>query len=246
MVADYRRAQDLKRQALHQFIDGSLDLAERAQVEQLFWNCCDRLRMVVRQYPADHAAVVGLEELEQRLASIYYCNFSLFQSLPDSWAIDQVFPVMPIHRLDERPQHQGTLADLTCDSDGHMDVFIGDNGQTLPTLPLHEWSPEQPYLLGVFLGGAYQEILGDLHNLFGDTNAVHISQTETGYRVAQVVKGDSITEVLGYVQYNPEDLIEAVHHQTETALLQGQIDLDEARRLQDHFEASLRDYTYLR
>ncbi len=246
LVADYRRAQDLKRQALHQFIDGSLDLAERAQVEQLFWNCCDRLRWAVRQYPVDHAAVVGLEELEQRLASIYYCNFSLFQSLPDSWAIDQVFPVMPIHRLDERPQYQGTLADLTCDSDGHMDVFIGDNGQTVPTLPLHDWSPEQPYLLGVFLGGAYQEILGDLHNLFGDTNAVHISQTETGYRVAQVIKGDSITEVLGYVQYNPEDLIEAVHHLTETALQQGRIDLDEARRLQDHFEASLRDYTYLR
>jgi arginine decarboxylase len=165
--------------------------------------------------------------------------------VPDSWAIDQVFPIMPIHRLNEEPRQWGTLADMTCDSDGKINRFISDNGQISSVLPLHEPN-DQPYLLGVFLGGAYQEILGDLHNLFGDTNAVHIQVHGDGYRVAQVVKGDTISEVLSYVQYNSEDLVEAIHHATEAALQQKRITLSEACLLQAHFEDNLRAYTYLR
>lgn len=245
LTAQYRRAQELKDFALRAFTDGSLSLEERAQVEQLYWNCCDKIcNLAYEQLQLTGRDPVGVTDLDELLSSTYYCNFSLFQSVPDSWAIDQVFPIMPIHRLKEEPRQWGTLADLTCDSDGKITQFFDDDGKTSTVLPLHELN-DQPYLLGIFLGGAYQEILGDLHNLFGDTNAVHIQLKPDGYRVAQVVKGDSISEVLSYVQYNSEDLIERIHEATEAALQDKQISLKEAKLLQDHFEGSLRAYTYL-
>ncbi len=245
LTANYRRAHELKDAALRQFTDGDLGLQERARVDRLFWSCCDRIcNLGYEQLQQTGYDPVGLTDLDEMLASIYYCNFSLFQSVPDSWAIDQVFPIMPIHRLDEEPRLWGTLADLTCDSDGKICRFFDDDGKIASVLPLHE-PQENPYLLGIFLGGAYQEILGDLHNLFGDTNAVHVELQPEGYRVAQVIKGDTISEVLGYVQYNSEDLVESIHHATETALRERRISLQEARLLQSHFEDSLRAYTYL-
>jgi arginine decarboxylase len=245
LVADFRYAQDLKEQALRDFTAGSLTMGERAVMERLFWNVCAELQRVA--HSSDPTSPIR-EELDHLLASIYYCNFSVFQSVPDSWAIDQVFPIMPIHRLDEEPEQRGILADLTCDSDGKIAHFIGENGHTHASLPLHTWDPDQPYILGVFLGGAYQEILGDLHNLFGDTNAVHIQLNPDGegYRVVQVVKGDTVSEVLRYVQYNSEDLLERIHHATEAALQAKRISLQEAYSLQSHFEHNLRAYTYLR
>ncbi len=245
LVADYRRCQELKEAALRQFTEGSLSLRERAEVERLFWNCSDKIcTLAYEQHQAGQPVAVDLLDLDEMLASIYYGNFSLFQSLPDSWAIDQVFPIMPIHRLDEEPRQWATLADLTCDSDGKINRFFGEDGQITSVLPLHDPNG-QPYLLGVFLGGAYQEILGDLHNLFGDTNAVHIRTRPGGYQVTQVIKGDTIGEVLSWVQYNSEDLVETLHHATEAALQRGQISLAQARALQQHFEDNLRAYTYL-
>lgn len=246
LTANYRRAHDLKDAALRAFTDGNLSLQERARAERLFWNCCDRIcTLGYEQRQRTGFDPVGLRDLDELLSTIYYCNFSLFQSLPDSWAIDQVFPIMPIHRLQEEPRHWGTLADLTCDSDGKISRFFDDDGSIASVLPLHELTQE-PYLLGVFLGGAYQEILGDLHNLFGDTNAVHIQILSHGYRVAQVVKGDTVSEVLGYVQYDTQDLVDRIHYATEAALQQRWITLSEASSLQRHFENNLRDYTYLR
>jgi arginine decarboxylase len=185
-----------------------------------------------------------LADLEKDMAATYYCNFSVFQSAPDSWAIDQLFPIMPIHRLNEQPTERGTLADLTCDSDGKIDRFI-DLRDVKHILELHQFKPDEPYYLGIFLNGAYQEILGDLHNLFGDTNTIHIHLTETSYRVEHVVKGDSMTEVLRYVQYDPEAMLESVRLETERALQQKRITLTQSRLLIRHFENSLAGYTYL-
>jgi arginine decarboxylase len=178
------------------------------------------------------------------MASIYYMNLSVFQSAPDSWAIDQLFPIMPIHRLHEEPTERGILADLTCDSDGKINQFI-DLLDVKNLLELHTYQSDAPYYLGMFLGGAYQEIMGNLHNLFGDTNAVHITLTPKGYEIENVVKGDTIQEVLGYVQYDIEDMVENVRLQTEKALQDQSITLEESQRLLQSFEQSLRSYTYL-
>jgi arginine decarboxylase len=186
------------------------------------------------------------------MASIYYINLSVFQSAPDSWAIDQLFPIMPIHRLDEEPTRRGILADLTCDSDGKIDQFI-DLKDIKHVLELHplEITPgsraneHKPYYLGLFLGGAYQEIMGNLHNLFGDTNAVHIKLTPKGYKIEHVVKGDTMKEVVGYVQYDVEDLIESIRQKTEQALLEKRITIEESQRLLQSYERSLEQYTYL-
>ena len=234
-------ASQAKEEAFTLFKLGYLTLRERAEVERLFWACCGRLLDLVRgmkQVPEE------LQDLERVVAAIYYCNFSVFQSAPDSWAIDQLFPVMPIHRLDEMPRKRATLADLTCDSDGCIDKFI-DVQDIKHVLELHKWDPAQPYYLGIFLNGAYQEILGDLHNLFGDTNAVHVQLGREGYHVAHVVKGDSISEVLHYVQYNPEAMVESVRRQAERALRSGHITLPQVRMLIRHYEDSLSAYTYL-
>ncbi|MEB3313456.1 MAG: arginine decarboxylase, partial [Cyanobacteriota bacterium] len=178
------------------------------------------------------------------MASIYYINLSVFQSMPDAWAIDQLFPILPIHRLNETPSCRGTLADLTCDSDGKITQFI-DLRDVKHVLELHPLQPGKPYYLGMFLGGAYQEIMGNLHNLFGDTNAVHIHMTPKGYQVEHVVKGDTMTEVLGYVQYDAEDMIENIRRRSELALHDNQITLEESQLLLQHYEQSLGQYTYL-
>ena len=186
-----------------------------------------------------------LNAVEELLGAIYYCNFSLFQSAPDIWAMDHLFPFMPIHRLDEEPTVRARLADVTCDSDGIVDHFI-DVEEVQHSLDLHPVEPGQHYLLGMFLGGAYQEILGDLHNLFGDTNAVHVRLEDYGYSVSNVIKGDAIDEVLRYLQYDPEEMVERVRKQAERALNQGRMTLPQLRTFMRHYEESLRGYTYLK
>ncbi|MDX2098518.1 MAG: biosynthetic arginine decarboxylase [Leptolyngbyaceae cyanobacterium bins.59] len=237
----YHDATQFKEEAISIFNFGYLSLTERARAERLYWACCRKILQIARQqeYVPD-----DLEDLEKIMASIYYINLSVFQSAPDSWAIDQLFPIMPIHRLDEEPTCRGTLADLTCDSDGKIDQFI-DLKDVKSVLELHTLKPSEPYYLAMFLSGAYQEIMGNLHNLFGDTNAVHISVTPNGYRIEHVVKGDTINEVLGYVQYDCEDLVESMRQKTEQALQEKRITIEEAQLLLQNYERSLSGYTYL-
>jgi len=238
----YHDAVQLKDEAISRFNLGYLSLVERSRAEQLFWSCCSKILSITRQqdYVPD-----DLEELEKMMASIYYINLSVFQSAPDAWAIDQLFPIMPIHRLKEEPTQRGVLADLTCDSDGKIDQFI-DLRDVKPVLELHRLqSPSEPYYLGMFLVGAYQEIMGNLHNLFGDINVVHIKMSPKGYQIQHSVKGDTIAAVLSYVQYNPKDLLENMRHRTEQALQEKRITLDDAQLLLRDYEQSLNAYTYL-
>ena len=249
----FHDAAQFKEEAISLFNFGYLSLPERARAERLYWACCEKILNIARQqeYVPD-----DLEDLEKIMASIYYVNLSVFQSAPDSWAIDQLFPIMPIHRLQEEPTKRATLADLTCDSDGKIDQFI-DLRDVKHVLELHHLIPVkssngsasptefEPYYLGMFLNGAYQEIMGNLHNLFGDTNAVHITLTPKGYQIDHVVKGDTMTEVLGYVQYDSEDMIESIRQQTEQALQEKQISLQESQLLLQNYERSLSRYTYL-
>ncbi|MEA5497947.1 MAG: biosynthetic arginine decarboxylase [Limnoraphis robusta] len=247
----YHDAIQFKEEAISLFNFGYLSLSDRAKVEQLFWSCCHKIQEIVRvsEYVPD-----DLEDLEKMMASIYYINLSVFKSAPDSWAIDQLFPIMPIHRLDEEPTQRGTLADLTCDSDGKINQFI-DLRDVKSVLELHSLreiedksqgkKAVEPYYLALFLGGAYQEIMGNLHNLFGDTHVVHIKLTPQGYQIEHVVKGDTMTEVLGYVQYDAEDLIENIRRQAELALQQNKITIEESQRLLQNYESSLGRYTYL-
>jgi arginine decarboxylase len=263
----YHDATQFKEEAVSIFGFGYLSLTDRARAERLYWACCAKILEIVRQqdYVPD-----DLEDLEKIMASIYYVNLSVFQSAPDSWAIDQLFPIMPIHRLDEEPTRRGTLADLTCDSDGKIDQFIDlrDVKYVLELHPLKPKKPEsqssgspsktlssqtvqpsqsahEPYYLGMFLNGAYQEIMGNLHNLFGDTNAIHIKLTPQGYQIEHVVKGDTMKEVLGYVQYDSEDLVENIRRRAEQALQENRITLPEAQLLLQNYEQSLSRYTYL-
>jgi arginine decarboxylase len=210
-------------------------------VERLFWNCCEKILRIVRELeyvPED------LEDLEKGLADTYYGNLSVFQSAPDHWAVKQLFPVLPIHRLNERPTRRGVFADLTCDSDGKIDRFI-DQHDVRDVLELHPWNGA-PYYIGMFLLGAYQEILGDLHNLFGDTDAVHVRLDEDGgYRVEHVVEGDDVGNVLAYVQYDRRALVEKVRRTIEGALREGNMTLEESTRLRKRYEQGLQEYTYL-
>jgi arginine decarboxylase len=237
----YHDATQFKEEAISLFGFGYVSLTERARAERLYWACCRKIQEIVRQqeYVPD-----DLEDLEKIMSSIYYINLSVFQSAPDSWAIDQLFPIMPIHRLGEEPLQRGTLADLTCDSDGKIDQFI-DLRDVKSVLELHDLRPHEPYYLAMFLGGAYQEIMGNLHNLFGDTNAIHIKLTPKGYEIEHVVKGDTMKEVLSYVQYDSEDLIENIRRRTEQALQDRQITLQESQMLLQNYEQSLSQYTYL-
>jgi len=237
----YHDVTQLKEEAISRFNLGILRLTERARAERLYWTCCEKILKITRmqEYVPDE-----LEDLEKIMASMYYVNMSVFQSAPDCWAIDQLFPIMPIHRLDEEPTRRGILADLTCDSDGKIDRFI-DLRDVKSVLELHPFKPEEPYYLGMFLSGAYQEIMGNLHNLFGDTNTVHIQLTPKGYQIEHVVKGDTMREVVGYVQYDSEDLIESIRQQTEKALQEKRITLEESQRLLQTYEQSLSRYTYL-
>jgi arginine decarboxylase len=238
----YNDIVQFKEEAINRFTLGYLSLSDRARAERLYWSCCHKILDIVRQqdYVPD-----DMEALEQNMASIYYANLSVFQSAPDSWAIDQLFPIMPIHRLNEKPTCRATLADLTCDSDGKIDQFI-DLKDVKSLLELHPLRSGKSYYLGMFLNGAYQEIMGNLHNLFGDTNTVHIRLTPKGYHIEHVVRGDTVREVLSYVQYDPEDLLENIRNQAEHALQEGQITLQEAQLLLKNYEQSLSSYTYLK
>ena len=237
----YHDVTQLKEEAISRFNLGILRLRERARAEELYWACCEKILRLTRsqEYVPDE-----LEDLEKIMASMYYVNLSVFQSAPDCWAIDQLFPIMPIHRLDEEPTQRAILADLTCDSDGKIDRFI-DLRDVKSVLELHPYKPGEPYYLGMFLSGAYQEIMGNLHNLFGDTNTVHIQLTPKGYQIEHVVKGDTMSEVVSYVQYDSEDLVESIRQRTEQALQEKRITLQESQRLLQNYEQSLSRYTYL-
>lgn len=237
----YHDAIQFKEEAISLFNFGYLSLGERAIAEQLYLACCQKIQTLLhhtQDIPED------LASLEERMAATYYMNLSVFQSAPDAWAIDQLFPIMPIHRLGEEPTVKGILADLTCDSDGKLNRFINSH-HTKELLELHPLRADQPYYLGMFLVGAYQEIMGNLHNLFGDTNVVHIKMTAMGYQVESVVKGDRIHEVLGYVQYHPEELEEIIRQRSEQALTEQRLTLDQAQLLQQHYGQCLQSYTYL-
>ena len=186
-----------------------------------------------------------LEGLEKALSDTYFCNFSMFQSVPDAWAVDQLFPICPIHRLNEEPTRRATLADITCDSDGKIDSFI-DLRDVKHVLELHPKHEDQDYYLGIFLVGAYQEILGDLHNLFGDTNTVHVQLSADGdYDVKDVVAGDTVSEVLAYVDYSPSDLLGRLRNSVEQALRKKLMTIEESRTLINRFRQGMVGYTYL-
>ena len=197
------------------------------------------LARLVESEKAEHPEIWS--DIEATLVDRYFCNFSVFQSLPDNWAIDQLFPIMPIHRLDEQPTRRGTLQDITCDSDGVIDRFVGGR-KGKPSLELHPIKDDEPYLLGIFLTGAYQEILGDLHNLFGDTNAVHVRLTETGYDITDLVHGDTVTEVLRYVQFQPADLLTTFRRKVTNA---KDLSRQDANQFIADYVAGLEGYTYL-
>ena len=240
-LESYHDAQQALDMALNLFNGGYLPLEQRCQAETLYWAICTKLRKLVQSMddvPED------LQSLDDTLADTYFCNFSLFQSIPDSWAIRQLFPVMPIHRLGEAPTRQAVLGDITCDSDGKLDQFI-DRRDVKRTLALHPFNGD-PYYLGVFLVGAYQEILGDLHNLFGDTHAVHVSLGDAGNVILEsVIKGDTVREVLNYVQFDSDVLVRKLHESVEAAVVEGRMNLEESGRLLRFYEDGLQGYTYL-
>jgi len=237
----FHDAQQALDMSLSLFNTGYLPLEQRSLAENLFWAILLRLRRIVQgldEVPED------LQTLDEQLSDTYFCNFSLFQSIPDSWAIKQLFPVMPIHRLNEKPGVHAVLGDITCDSDGKLDRFV-DRRDVKKTLPLHGIN-EDAYYLGVFLVGAYQEILGDLHNLFGDTHAVHVSLDENGgARLDALIKGDTVREVLDYVEFDPEMLLGKLRTDVETAVREGRVDYEGAGRLLRFYEDGLHGYTYL-
>ena len=237
----FHDAQQALDMALSLFSGGYLPLEQRSTAENLFWAICTKLQKIVQtltEVPED------LQNLDEQLSDTYFCNFSLFQSIPDSWAIKQLFPVMPIHRLDEKPSKHAVLGDITCDSDGKLDRFV-DRRDVKKTLPLHTVNGE-PYYLGVFLVGAYQEILGDLHNLFGDTHAVHVSlDPNGGARLDTLVKGDTVREVLDYVEFDAETLLGKLRTDVETAVREGRMDNEGAGHLLRFYEEGLQGYTYL-
>ena len=241
LLEAYHDAQEYKEESLTLFSLGHLSLDQRVQAENIFWALCQKIMRIARELgeiPEE------LEALEKQLADTYFCNFSVFQSLPDSWAIDQLFPITPIHRLNEMPTRRAVLADITCDSDGKIEHFI-DKREVKDVLELHSPNNDD-YYLGIFLVGAYQEILGDLHNLFGDTHAVQVSLAPNGgYLIDHVVEGDTVTEVLNYVSYNKDDLVARLRKSTETALRAGKLTLDESRQLLRMYEEGLSGYTYL-
>jgi arginine decarboxylase len=235
----YHDASFAKEQIRSYFNSGVLSLEDRALAERLHLAIMNRVARMAATEPEDYADI--LPEVEAFLVDRYFCNFSLFQSLPDSWAIDQLFPIMPIHRLTEEPLRRGTLQDVTCDSDGKIDLFVGPP-RPKTSLELHAFRRGEPYILGVFLTGAYQEILGDLHNLFGDTNAIHVRMTERGYEVTDLVHGDTITEVLKYVQFDPQDLIATFRRKVQNA---SGLSRAEANAFIADYIDGLAGYTYL-
>ena len=241
MMEDWHDALQIREEALDLFSLGLLDLRNRALIEKLFWAIA---RDVSDMAAGMKHAPEELRKVAKKLPEKYFCNFSLFQSLPDSWAIDQLFPIIPISRLDERPTHTATIQDMTCDSDGKIANFVSPNGVS-PSIPVHGLKPNEPYYLGVFLVGAYQEILGDMHNLFGDTNAVHVSVYKDRYEIDQIIDGETVAEVLDYVQYNPRKLVRNIETWVTQSMKQGKITPEEGREFISNYRSGLYGYTYL-
>lgn len=241
LFEDWHDAIQIREEALERFSLGLLDLTTRAKIEKLFWSVARDVAQMTRslKHPPEE-----LRKVNKMLPEKYFCNFSLFQSLPDAWAIDQLFPIMPIQRLDEKPDHCCTLQDITCDSDGKITNFVSPQGIST-SLPVHALKGDEPYYIGVFLVGAYQEILGDLHNLFGDTNAVHISVNKEGYQIDQIVDGESVADVLDYVQYNPKKMVRNLETWVTASMKSGQITAAEGRQFLNTYKSGLYGLTYL-
>jgi len=241
LLESFHDAQQALDSALNLFSLGYLPLQQRSWAESIYWVICRRIQKMgkdLEYFPEE------LEGLDSLLSDTYFCNFSLFQSMPDSWAVKQLFPIMPIHRLEEEPFRHGILGDISCDSDGKVDQFI-DRRDVKKTLPLHPFNGE-PYFMGAFLVGAYQEILGDLHNLFGDTNAVHVVLDDNGAVVLEaVIHGDRVREVLDYVQFQSKMLLDQFRKDVETAVREGRINYEESGALVRFYEEGLNGYTYL-
>ena len=241
MLEDWHDAEQIREEALQLFSHGIVDLKTRAEIEAMYWSVCHEINNLAKHMKHVPEELRGLDKI---LADKYFCNFSLFQSLPDSWAIDQLFPIMPIQRLNERPTRNATLQDITCDSDGKIANFVTD-GHIGNVLPLHPLKKNEPYYLGVFLVGAYQEILGDMHNLFGDTNAAHISVKDGKYSIDQIFDGETVEEVLDYVQYNPKKLVRQLEQWVTKSVKEGKISLDEGKEFLGTYRNGLFGYTYL-
>ena len=242
LFESWHDALQIREEALDLFSLGMLSLTTRAQIEKLFWSIA---REVGELASAMKHAPEELRKIAKAIPDKYFCNFSLFQSLPDSWAIDQLFPIMPIARLDEKPTRTCTIQDITCDSDGKIANFISAADMVTCALPVHPVRPGEPYYIGVFLVGAYQEILGDMHNLFGDTNAVHIRVNEDGYDIDQIIEGETVAEVLEYVQFNPKKLVRNVETWVTRSMKDGKITPEEGRDFLSTYRSGLFGYTYL-
>ncbi len=241
MLESWHDAQQIREEALDLFSHGIVDLKTRAQIERLYWSITREIHQIasgLKHVPEE------FRQLSKLLVDKYFCNFSLFQSLPDSWAIDQIFPIMPIHRLDERPDRTATLQDITCDSDGKIANFISTRNVS-HYLPVHSLKAKDPYYIGVFLVGAYQEILGDMHNLFGDTNAVHVSVNDKGYNIEQVIDGETVAEVLDYVQYSPKKLVRTLETWVTKSVKEEKISVEEGKEFLSNYRSGLYGYTYL-
>lgn len=241
LFESWHDAQQIREEALDLFSLGMLDLRTRAMIEKLFWSI---VREVGEMAASMKHAPEELRKIAMAIPDKYFCNFSLFQSLTDAWAIDQVFPIVPLSRLDEKPTRTASIQDMTCDSDGKITNFITDHGMS-HWLPVHPLKPGEPYYLGVFLVGAYQEILGDLHNLFGDTNAVHISVYKDRYEIDRIIDGETVAEVLDYVQYNPKRLVRNVETWVTASMKAGKITPEEGREFLSNYRSGLYGYTYL-
>ena len=241
ILEDWHDAEQIREEALDLFAHGIVDLKTRAEIEGMYWSICREINTLTKQLK--HVPE-ELRKMDKLLADKYFCNFSLFQSLPDSWAIDQLFPILPIQRLDERPTRNATLQDITCDSDGKIANFV-TNRHISHVLPVHQPKKTEQYYLGVFLVGAYQEILGDMHNLFGDTNAVHISVKDGRYHIDQIIDGETVEEVLDYVQYNPKKLVRQLEIWVAKSVKAGRISLEEGKEFLSNYRSGLYGYTYL-
>ena len=241
MLEDWHDADQIREDSLDLFAHGMINLKTRAEIEAMYWSVCHEINALTRGMKHIPDELRGLDKL---LADKYFCNFSLFQSLPDCWGIDQLFPIMPIQRLDERPSRNCTLQDITCDSDGKISNFVA-GGTLSNVLPVHALRKNEPYYIGVFLVGAYQEILGDMHNLFGDTNAAHISVRDETYHIDQIIDGETVEEVLEYVQYNPKKLVRQIEQWVTKSVKESKLSLDEGKEFLSNYRSGLYGYTYL-
>lgn len=241
MLEDWHDAEQIRDEALDLFSHGIVDLQTRAEIERMYWSVCREINSLAKSLKHTPEELKNHDKI---LADKYFCNFSLFQSLPDAWAVDQLFPIVPLQRLNERPTRSATLQDITCDSDGKITNFV-TNRNISHILPVHTLRKNEPYYLGVFLVGAYQEILGDMHNLFGDTNAAHITVKDGRYHIDQIFDGETVEEVLNYVQYNPKKLVRQLEVWVTKSVKQGKISLEEGKEFLSNYRSGLYGYTYL-